>query len=79
MGKVARGLRAFDHSQATIPRPAHPVRSPSRSPAMHPIMSELFAKPVGWMTLGGLGFIVLMGLYLWWFARRKIREEEASK
>jgi hypothetical protein len=79
MGKVARGLRAFDHSQAPIQQPAHADRSSSRSLLMHPIMSELFAKPVGWMTLGGLGFIVLMGLYLWWFARRKIREEEASK
>ncbi|MFZ5637522.1 MAG: DUF3149 domain-containing protein [Pseudomonadota bacterium] len=46
---------------------------------MHPIVSELFTKPVGWMTLGGLGFIVLMGVYLWWFARKKIREEESSK
>ena len=42
---------------------------------MHPIVSELFAKPVGWMTLGGLGFIVFLGGYLWWFARRRIREE----
>ncbi|MGN6151679.1 MAG: DUF3149 domain-containing protein [Lysobacteraceae bacterium] len=45
---------------------------------MDPILSELFAKPVGWMTLGGLGFIVLMGGYFWWFARRKMREEEQA-
>ena len=43
---------------------------------MHPIVVELFTKPVGWMTLGGLGFIILMGLYIWWFARKKMREEE---
>lgn len=43
---------------------------------MHPIVSELFTKPVGWMTLGGLGFIVFMGLYIWWFVRRKMRDED---
>lgn len=46
---------------------------------MDPIISELFAKPVGWMTLGGLGFIVLMGGYIWWFARKKMREEEQAQ
>ncbi len=43
---------------------------------MHPIVSELFTKPVGWMTLGGIAFMIAMGLYLWWFARRQIRREE---
>ncbi len=43
---------------------------------MHPVLTELFARPVGWMTLGGLGFIVFVGAYLWWFARRQMREEE---
>lgn len=42
---------------------------------MHPIVSELFTKPVGWLTLGGLAFIVAIGVYLWWFARKRIREE----
>lgn len=42
---------------------------------MHPILSELFTKPVGCMTLGGLAFIVGLGFYLWWFARREIRKE----
>ncbi len=32
---------------------------------MHPILSELFTKQVGWMTLGGLAFIVGLGFYLW--------------
>ncbi|NOT87091.1 MAG: DUF3149 domain-containing protein [Lysobacter sp.] len=45
---------------------------------MHPIVSELLTKPVGWMTLGGLGFIIFMGLYIWWFARKKMREEESG-
>jgi Protein of unknown function (DUF3149) len=45
---------------------------------MHPILSELFTKPVGWMTLGGLGFIVLMGLYIWWFVRKEMREEDSG-
>ena len=43
---------------------------------MHPIVSELFAKPVGWMTLGGIGFMIAMGVYIWWFLRKRIREEE---
>jgi protein-S-isoprenylcysteine O-methyltransferase Ste14 len=43
---------------------------------MHPIMSELFTKPVGWMTLGGIAFMLFMALYLWLYARKKMREEE---
>lgn len=43
---------------------------------MDPIMSELFSKPVGWMTLGGIAFMLVMSGYIWWFVRRKIREEE---
>jgi hypothetical protein len=46
---------------------------------MHPIVSELFTKPVGWMTLGGIAFMIVMGGYIWWFARKKMREEEAAK
>ena len=42
---------------------------------MHPIVSELFTKPVGWLTLGGLAFIVAIGVYLWWFVRKRISEE----
>jgi LPXTG-motif cell wall-anchored protein len=42
---------------------------------MHPILEELFMKPVGWMTLGGLGFIVLIGVYLWLFVRKRMRQE----
>lgn len=42
---------------------------------MHPILSELFTKPVGWMTLGGIAFMICLGFYLWWFARREIRKE----
>jgi hypothetical protein len=43
---------------------------------MHPIVSELFAKPVGWMTLGGIAFMIVMGGYFWWFARKNMREED---
>ena len=42
---------------------------------MHPIIVELFTRPVGWMTLGGIAFMILMAVYLWLFARRRIREE----
>ncbi len=45
---------------------------------MNPIFEELFTKPVGWMTLGGLGFIVLIGVYLWFFVRKRMREEEKA-
>jgi hypothetical protein len=44
---------------------------------MHPIVSELFTKPVGWMTLGGIAFMIVMGGYFWWFARKNMREEDA--
>jgi Protein of unknown function (DUF3149) len=49
--------------------------NPDWSTAMHPILSELFTKPVGWMTLGGIAFMIGLGFYLWWFARREIRKE----
>lgn len=45
---------------------------------MHPIIVELFTRPVGWMTLGGIAFMILMAVYLWAFARRRIREEERA-
>ncbi|MBP6749832.1 MAG: hypothetical protein KA144_09345 [Xanthomonadaceae bacterium] len=45
---------------------------------MHPVFEELFAKPVGWMTLGGLGFIVFIGIYMWFFVRKRMREEGDS-
>jgi hypothetical protein len=71
--------RPFDHTQAVFQVVAHADASQSWSGVMHPIVSELFTKPVGWMTLGGLGFIVLMGGYLWWFARKKISEETSAE
>lgn len=46
---------------------------------MHPIVSELLTKPVGWMTLGGIAFMIGMAVYLWWFVRRKMREEEREE
>jgi hypothetical protein len=30
------------------------------------------------MTLGGIGFMIAMAVYIWWFIRRKIREEEGD-
>ncbi|MCC7248105.1 MAG: DUF3149 domain-containing protein [Lysobacter sp.] len=53
-------------------------RRPSEAPHMHPVFEELFAKPVGWMTLGGLGFIVFIGIYLWYFVRKRMKEEGDS-
>jgi protein-S-isoprenylcysteine O-methyltransferase Ste14 len=69
---------SFDRGQAAPVGQAHACRGPSWSLVMHPVLSELFAKPVGWMTLGGIGFMIAMAVYIWWFIRRKIREEEGD-
>lgn len=43
---------------------------------MHPMVRELFATPVGWMTVIGIGFMIGMGIYIRAFLRRKMREED---
>lgn len=45
---------------------------------MHPILTELLTKPVGWLSIAGMliTFGLPLGLHL--FLRRKIRESEAE-
>ena len=43
---------------------------------MHPIMMEIFTRPVGWLAIGGSLVMVGVGVSLFLFVRRKIREEE---
>ena len=43
---------------------------------MHPIMMEIFTRPVGWLAIGGSIVMVGVGVSLFLFVRRKIREEE---
>ncbi|KIQ96940.1 MULTISPECIES: hypothetical protein [Lysobacter] len=47
---------------------------------MHPILVELLTKPVGWLSLGGSIFLLVMvplGIHL--FLRRQIRNEEGAE
>ena len=46
---------------------------------MHPMVRELFATPVGWMTVIGIGFMIGMGIYIRAFLRRKMREEDQQR
>lgn len=46
---------------------------------MHPILSEIFTKPVGWLAIGGSLVMFGTGVYLWYFMRRKIAEEERQR
>ncbi|QOW19284.1 hypothetical protein INQ41_11735 [Lysobacter ciconiae] len=47
---------------------------------MHPILVELLTKPVGWLSLGGSIFLLVMvplGIHL--FLRRQIRNDEGGE
>lgn len=39
----------------------------------------LFRSPAGWMSLGGILFMLGMGVYIYLFLREKMREEEQDK
>jgi protein-S-isoprenylcysteine O-methyltransferase Ste14 len=43
---------------------------------MHPILMEILTRPVGWLAIGGSIVMVSLGLAMFLFVRRKIREEE---
>ncbi len=46
---------------------------------MHPIWVELLTKPVGWLSLGGSIFLLVMlpvGIHL--FLRKQIRDDEGG-
>lgn len=47
---------------------------------MHPIWVELLTKPVGWLSLGGSIFLLVLlpiGIHL--FLRKQIRDNEGGK
>lgn len=47
---------------------------------MHPIWVELLTKPVGWLSLGGSIFLLVMlplGIHL--FLRKQIRNDEGGE
>lgn len=47
---------------------------------MHPIWVELLTKPVGWLSLGGSIFLLVMiPLGIHWFIRKQIREDEGGE
>lgn len=43
---------------------------------MHPILSEILTRPVGWLAIGGSIVMVGVGLAVFLFVRRQIRAEE---
>ena len=43
---------------------------------MHPVLREILMEPVGWLAIGGSLVMVGVGVTLFLFVRRKIREEE---
>ena len=45
---------------------------------MHPILMDIFTRPVGWLAIGGSLLLVGVGVPSFLFVRRKIREEERS-
>jgi hypothetical protein len=52
---------------------------PQRRGAMHPIWVELLTKPVGWLSLGGSIFLlVLLPLGIHLFLRKQIRDNEGG-
>lgn len=46
---------------------------------MHPILMEILARPVGWLAIGGSIVMVGIGVAMFLFVRRKIREEERGE
>lgn len=43
---------------------------------MHPILMDIFTRPVGWLAIGGSLVMVGVGVTLFLFVRRKILDEE---
>lgn len=43
---------------------------------MNILMTELFSTDIGLLSLFTLGFIVAMGLFIWWRLAKNIREEQ---
>jgi len=43
---------------------------------MDVLMKELFTTPIGLLTLFTIGFIISMGLFLWWHLSKNAHEKE---
>ena len=43
---------------------------------MHPILTEILAKPVGWLAIGGSIFMVGIGLVMFLDVRTQVLKEE---
>lgn len=46
---------------------------------MHPILTEILTRPVGWLAIGGSIIMVGVGITMFLFVRKKIREEERDQ
>jgi len=48
---------------------------------MHPVLVELLARPVGWLTIGGALIMlgIMVGIPLFIRHREKIEKEEAER
>ena len=43
---------------------------------MNPILTEILAKPVGWLAIGGSIFMVGIGLVVFLYVRKQVLKEE---
>ena len=43
---------------------------------MHPILMDIFTRPVGWLAIGGSIVMVGIAFAVAMFVRKKVREEE---
>jgi protein-S-isoprenylcysteine O-methyltransferase Ste14 len=43
---------------------------------MHPILTEILARPVGWLAIGGSILMVGIALGVFLFVRRQVLKEE---
>ncbi|MCE7033440.1 DUF3149 domain-containing protein [Lysobacter sp. GX 14042] len=46
---------------------------------MHPVLTELLTRPVGWLSLGGVLFMVGMSIWLTLYARRRMAQDEKAE
>lgn len=46
---------------------------------MNPVLVEMFARPVGWLSLGGVVFMIGMSVWLVVYARRRMAADEKAE
>lgn len=46
---------------------------------MNPVLVELFARPVGWLSLGGVLFMIGLSVWLALYARRRMVQDEREE